>query len=147
MRNALASLSVVFLLLASNSQAAVRGDWIGWGEWKYDGSGTKCHTVHLAFNEDSKQLVRTAGSLDCDMVFMELPPISLMKSGSSLVLDQKIVGDFTESHYHWIEPYSPTVSVEVIMDRAANHIDYHERWIRISGEVIYVIDAALFLRE
>jgi hypothetical protein len=137
----------LLLLLASSAQASIQGKWIGWGEWKFDGNGMACRTVQLAFNDDAKQLARVIGSLDCDQVFMEISPLTLEKSGGRLLLDQKVVGDFTENHYHWIEPYSPTVNVEVLMDRAANHLDYQERWINVSGQKIYEINARLFLHE
>lgn len=144
MKMALASLLV---LLASTSHASIPGDWNGWGEWKFDGSGMACHTVHLAFNENANQLVRTAGIFDCDQLSMQLPTLNLTKSGAKLLLDQNPVGDFTDSHYHWIEPYSPTVNVEVFIDRSANHIDYRELWINTSGQQIYDISARLFLHE
>lgn len=144
MKTALASL---LILLASTAQANILGEWNGWGEWKYDGSGMACHTIHMAFNESASQLVRTAGSFDCDMLSMQMPPLALTKSGANLLLDQKPVGEFTESHYHWVEPYSSTVNVDVTVDRSANHIDYHERWINLSGQMIYDISARLFLHE
>jgi hypothetical protein len=141
------TLSMAILLLASTAHASILGDWSGWGEWKYDGSPMHCGAIHLNFDENEKQLTRTAGSFDCDIVSMDLPPITLDKSGSNLIVDQKVVGNFAENHYHWIEPYSSTVHVEVLIDRSADHLDYHERWINLSGQMIYDIDARLFLHE
>lgn len=140
-------LASIALLLATAAHASIGGEWIGWGEWKYEGSVMRCNTIHLVFKENSTQLARAVGTFDCDMTFMELPPLTLNKNGANLVMDQKLVGNFTESHYYWIEPYSPTVNVEVMIDRVANHLNYHERWVNLSGQEIYLIDAAVFLHQ
>lgn len=147
MKKALISLLALAVFGISTAHASILGQWNGWGEWKFDGSGMACRMIQFEFKESAKQLIRTVGNFSCDQVNMQAPPLTLQKAGKSLVLNQKVVGDFSENHYHWIEPYSPTVSIEVTIDRAANHLDYQEHWINAKGELIYEINARLFLHQ
>jgi hypothetical protein len=141
------ALSLLALLLASTSHAAIQGNWYGWGEWKYEGSGMKCMDVTLSFNENATKLTRTAGHFGCDLLTLDLPTLNLEKIGSQLILGQSVAGSFTDAHYQWSEAYSPKVRIDVSIDRSANHLDYTEIWIDSSGAQIYQIQARLFLRE
>jgi hypothetical protein len=147
MKNTLLSFLAMAVLGISTAHASILGEWNGWGEWKFDGSGMACHMIQFKFNENAKQLFRAVGNFSCDQVNMQAPPLTLQKVGKNLVLDQKIVGDFTESRYHWIEPYSSTVNIEILIERSANHLDYQEHWINLKGELIYDINARLFLHQ
>jgi hypothetical protein len=140
-------LVLIPFLIASTAHANLQGNWLGWGEWKYEGSGTPCHTVNFSFTESATALQRNTGKFDCEMIFMDIPGLSLEKSGSQLLLEKTVVGDFSDSHYHWVEPYNQNVGVEVTIDRSANHLDYHERWIENNGHLLYEINARLFLTE
>jgi hypothetical protein len=145
MKTTLLSLLALAVFGISTAHASILGQWNGWGEWKFDGSGMACRVIQFKFNENANQLVRLVGNFNCDQVNMQAPPLALQKVGTSLVLNQKVIGEFSENHYHWIEPYSSTVHVEVTIDRVADHLDYQEHWINIKGELIYEINARLFL--
>jgi hypothetical protein len=147
MKKTLLSFLAMVVFGVSTAHASIQGEWNGWGEWKFDGSGMACRTIQFKFNENTKLLYRAVGNFSCDQVNMQAPPLTLQKVGRNLVLNQKIVGDFSENRYHWIEPYSATVNVEVTIERNADHLDYQEHWINVKGELIYDINARLFLHQ
>ncbi len=137
--------SVVFLLIQS-AQADIAGSWRGWGEWSFDGSGARCSNVHFVFDETEEELIRRSGQLDCEYVGMEEYPLTLQKSGESLLLNGVVVGKFDANHYQWTEKYSERVTIEVSIIRTGSHIDYTENWFDKETGPLYEIHARLFGR-
>jgi hypothetical protein len=141
-------ITIVLLMLPLTSQADINGSWIGWGEWKYEGSGTDCSTIKFDFNETDHSLTRTSGSIDCDVVSMQLPELRLEKSGQDLTLDGVNVGHFDVNNYSWAEVYNENVKIRVELNREVNHIDYHEIWLDSSisnpDHILYEINARVF---
>jgi len=143
--NKLSSLFLSLLVFGSfSARADIGGDWIGWADWYFDGSGTRCPIAKMKYIEDEKQLTRVSGSVDCEFVFMDYPEMALQKKGNELWLKDQKVGTFSENSYAWTEPYSDTVHIDVTVKREAGHMDYVEHWINAEGTMIYDIRSRLF---
>ncbi|MGZ5278571.1 MAG: hypothetical protein ACXWC9_01430 [Pseudobdellovibrionaceae bacterium] len=141
----LSALFLSFAIFGSlNAQADLSGTWIGWADWYFDGSGTRCPIAKLKFTEDSKQLTRVSGSVDCEFVFMDYQELAMLKKGGELWVDDQKVGTFSDNNYAWTEIYSPTVRIEVTAKREAGHLDYVEHWINNEGILIYDIRSRVF---
>lgn len=126
------------------AQAAIGGSWIGWADWYFDGSGTRCPISKLEFLENDKKLVRVSGSVDCDIVFMESPEMTMEKKNGELWSDGQKIGTYSENNYAWTEIYSETVRIDVTAKREAGHMDYVEHWIGSGERLIYDIRSRLF---
>lgn len=135
--------SVIFIFVEA-AQAELTGSWKGWGEWKFDGSGTRCSNVHFVFEETETELIRKGGQLDCEYVSMEEYPLTLQKSGQNLLLNGVVIGKSDGNHYQWTEEYSERVTIEVSVLRAGSHMDYTENWFDRETGPIYDIRARLF---
>lgn len=132
------------LLFSSQAQANLSGNWIGWGDWSYEGSATHCPEVRLLISETPTEIKRLSGHFECDYVSQDQGELRLTKKETDLWMDNERVGTQNGSHYEWIENYSPTIKIEVQIDRVAGHLDYQERWIGKDEKVIYLIESRLF---
>lgn len=124
----------------------IHGDWTGWGQWTFEGSGTKC-VMNLQFRESEKTLKRLGGKFDCDFVGMEIPEMEWTKEGGALFIEGQKAGTFTETSILYTEKYSETVTVETSMQMDGRHVDYQEIWYEKNNEVLYEIKGRLFLKD
>jgi hypothetical protein len=137
-------MGIIFLLWSSTSFANFSGNWIGWGTWTYEGSGTHCDTMTLGFIETKDKIIRTGGYFDCQVVGLEVDAREWTKQGNNLLFDGLVVGSFTENSIHLTEKYSETVKVvsDIVMN--AGHFDYSESWYGKDDAEIYEIKGRLF---
>ncbi len=140
-------LLVLSILFVNNlAQANIAGDWIGWGDWTFQGSGDHCD-MHLVFKESETSFQRTKGVFSCSMVVQTLPEQKWTKKGSALLADGIQVGTISENHAEYTEQYSENVSIFTTIHTEARHIDYHEVWSEKDGKVIYDITGRLFRHD
>jgi hypothetical protein len=146
--NKLAPLFLSLLMFASfHAHADIGETWTGWADWTFDGTSTRCPVAKFQFTESATELSRVSGGIDCDAVVMDYPALKMEKRGQELWSDNQKVGSFDEHGYTWTETYSDTVHIDVSAKRDAGHLDYQERWINASGDLIYDIKARLFTSE
>lgn len=136
------------MVLAFNSvwAAGIHGDWTGWGQWSFEGSGTRC-VMNLQFRDSERTLKRLGGKFDCDFVAMEIPEMEWVKDGEALAIDGQKVGTLTEHAVSYTEKYSDTVTVETSIQIDGRHVDYQEIWYEKNNEVLYEIKGRLFLKD
>ena len=137
-----------FLILISTtlSFAGVGGNWQGWGEWSYDGSGSPCD-MKISFNETSKSFSRTSGYFDCSIIGLDLEPVTYTKNGENLFDGDKLIGRITENSLELKEAYSETVTIDTKLIVEGHHADYLEIWTGQDGNQIYKITGRLFLKD
>ncbi|MDG0815182.1 hypothetical protein [Bdellovibrio svalbardensis] len=135
------------LLVASVSQAALRGEWTGWGEWTYQGQGTHCTVMKLKFSESAEKLTRDKGYFDCGIVGLDLPAQEFIKQGDALLVDGEVVGSVQGDLYQWREQYSESVVIKNSIQVSGGHLDYKEIWYDSKGDELYVITGRMFLKE
>ncbi len=138
-----------FLALAgsrgANPENNLTGRWIGWGEWTYQGSGTRCDVMTLTFEDGKDYLDRKGGYFDCGMVSLAVEPARFVKKGTQL-LDQggAAVGTYENSVITLTEPYSESVDIFTTIKRDGLHFDYSEIWRLKDGSELYNITGRLF---
>ncbi len=130
----------------SRSAATFSGDWQGWGDWTYEGSGDHCD-MYLTLSESATQFVRERGQFNCTVVGLTIPQQAFVKSGKDLMLNRQIVGQITADHVEFHEPYNPTVNVTTTMTVSALHMDYEEVWTQKDGSVLDRIKGRLFKHQ
>lgn len=138
-------LFLAFLVFSTNLFAQIQGQWKGTGHWNYQGSGSYCPKVIIQFSENEKELVREAGSLICEIVSLEMQPLTLTKNGSDLYIDGKKVGTIDTNLYTWTEEYSDKVKINVTIKKENNLLKYTEIWIDSKNLPLYDIKATLKL--
>ncbi len=144
LKKVLLSMSLVFA--ASVSQAALKGEWTGWGEWTYDGQGTRCDVMNIKFSESATKLSRDKGYFDCGIVALDLPAQEFERQGDSLLLNGEVIGSVQGDLYQWREQYSATVIIKNSIQVSGGHLDYKEIWYDSKGDVLYVITGRMFLK-
>ncbi len=118
------------------------GVWLGTVQWTFDGEGPDCD-AQMAFRENAGEIVALEGYVDCGIVTLETPPLTLKKLGAKLTLDGTVVGDWSENSAHWKVPYSDTVSIETkITITPDGMMDYEDIWTGSEG-LIYRISGQL----
>ena len=143
--------------LAKNSSAEAKdlnGRWLGWVDWTYDGSGTRCDS-QMHFQQNETQLSRVQAQFDCQVVYMEAEPKTwLLKNGKMYQQDAQgnavgeALGEYADKYFHWVENYDENVIIENEIRIEARHIDYKEKWTKISDQsTIYLLNGRLFLKE
>jgi hypothetical protein len=150
-------MKIVFLLIfiftigssifTSKAHADINGQWQGWGEWNYEGSGTHCYDVRFIFKENEKQIDRQFGRFNCDFVSLDVPPLVIQKENNKLLIDGKQIGSFDENSYQWTEDYSTQVKINVSIHREAKHLDYSELWYDSKNILLYDIKSRVFLHQ
>ncbi len=129
-------------LMSFSTFANLAGQWTGWGEWKFQGSGASCYTF-LNFSEDANQLVRHETAFDCQVAVLTILDESWVKQGEDLLIDNVVVGKVQGDHYTMTEQYNDHVTIETDIKVEGNHLDYKEMWYD-QGQELYVITGRLF---
>lgn len=125
--------------LATQARADVTGRWQGQGEWTYEGSGTNCPVMLLAYEETATSLKRTKGFFECGVVALHSDPIAWERQGQELSLDGEKAGEINENGFTASEGYSSDVSVTTKFTLKGQTADYLEIWRGKDGKDIYVI--------
>lgn len=131
------------LFFSTSSFADVTGAWNGWVYWNYQGSGSKCFSS-LKLTETSQGLHRQGGKIECEFARMDISEQILAKVGSALSFENVEVGSWKDDSFEWTEKYSDTVYIENIISIKGNSMDYHEKWMHVSGREIYDIKGRFF---
>lgn len=140
-------LALLALTICSVSFANITGEWSGWGDWTYEGSGTHCSPMTLSFEESAGLLVRHGGYFDCQIVALDVAPGQWVKQGNNLLVDNNIVGSITDKGLHMEENYSEDVVIMTDISYEGNHMDYTETWFNKEKIVIYEITGRFFRRD
>jgi len=127
------------------TSGGLSGKWTGWGEWTYQGSGTRCDSMALTFEDASGYLDRKGGYFDCGFVALESLPARFTKRGADL-LDESgaVAGSYAGGLIKLSEAYSENVSIFTTIKVDGLHFDYTEIWKEKDGKEIYVIKGRLF---
>jgi hypothetical protein len=134
------------LLSTSMAFAGFNGNWQGWGDWTYGGSGTHCN-MSITFIENTTSFSRNNGYFDCSIVGLDLEPVTFTKQGENLYDGEKLVGKVTANTLELKEAYSETVTISTSMKVEGHHSDYQEIWNDQYGNEIYKITGRLFLKD
>ena len=141
-------LMLLLMFISTSAFADVSGQWIGWGEWLYQGQGANCPTMSIGFSESPSEFRRLGGTFDCEVVVLHSDPLSWERRGDDLFLNGIAAGRITPDGFETTEPYNDEgTMVHTKMKREGNHADYEERWVSANGNEIYLITARLFFRE
>lgn len=137
----------LFLVLSVSAQASLRGDWIGWGTWKFkgEGSGVACNPMTMKWRESATEIAITSGLFDCEIVAMHLDETKWKLQDGKLFDEQNLeVGSYDGSTFEVTMP-SPNENTTIYIKakREANHYDYQEIWYN-KYEKVYVIEGRLF---
>ena len=141
------TLALATFLWASISMANITGQWTGWGDWTYQGSGTHCDSMKLNYIETDTKLVRKPGYFDCQVVGLDIAEGEWTKQGNNLMVDGEIVGTITDTTLHLSESYDENVTVVSDIAIEGTHFDYSEIWYDKDGSVIYEITGRLFKKQ
>lgn len=138
---------ILCLSFASMAQARLAGDWIGWGNWTFKGEppGTDCPTMQMKWSESADRVSVDGGLFDCGVVAMHLGETAWKISNGHLFDETgKNVGTYDGANLSVYMP-SPNekTTIQIIVKREANHIDYQEVWFN-QFEKVYVITGRLF---
>lgn len=145
MKNLIATLLVC--LVSNFSYAGVAGSWIGWLDWSFDNTPTRCDST-MVYTQTKTSFERVSGILDCSMVRMDMGSHAWVLDQGKILEAGEVVGSFDDNHYQWSENYSETVMIKTEINLEARHMDYREKWFRKSdGMEIYYINGRLFLHE
>lgn len=130
------------LTLSFSAHASVAGSWSGSGDWIVENSTTGC-SVNLSFDENSSELDRLGGNMDCDVVSMDTGSETLQKVNDQLVLNGEVVGTWKQDYYDWTE-VKQDAKIHTIIQVNGKHMDYEEIWTdNKDGSPIYDIKASL----
>lgn len=121
------------------ARADVTGRWQGQGEWTYDGKGTNCPVMLLAYEETASSLKRTKGFFECGVVALHSDPIAWQRQGQELLLDGQKAGVINETGFTASEGFSADVTVTTQFTIKDQTADYLEIWRGKDGKEIYVI--------
>lgn len=136
------------LFIANTSYADLAGEWNGWGEWLFDGSGASCTHMKLVFEKNDDTFVRKGGYFDCQVVALETYPMTWQWDGKNLFYDNQPVGSYDGTHFELKEDYSDTVYIMTQITVDGLHLDYQEIWYqKESDAIIYEIYGRLFKKE
>lgn len=137
-----------FMPLAGGARAkpdGLTGKWTGWGEWTYQGSGTRCTSMWLAFDDRKDALERKGGYFDCGFVALASEPAKFVKKGEELFFeDGRPAGSYAGDVITLNEAYSENVDIRTVIKRDGYHFDYSEIWTEKNGRELYVITGRLF---
>ncbi|MCM2266604.1 MAG: hypothetical protein NDI60_02390 [Elusimicrobiales bacterium] len=130
---------------AANPENSLAGKWTGWGEWTYQGSGTRCDVMWLIFEDKKDHLERKDGYFDCGFVGLASEPARWTKQGP-LLLDQNgaEAGSYEKGTVVLKEAYSENVDILTTIKVSGLHFDYSEIWTEKSGRELYVITGRMF---
>lgn len=129
----------VLASFATEARADVSGRWQGQGEWTYEGKGTNCPVMLLAYEETQASLKRTKGYFECGVVALHSDPIAWDRQGQELLLEGRKAGVINENGFTASEGYGSDVSVTTKFTVNGAAADYLETWRGKDGKDIYVI--------
>ncbi|OFZ31353.1 MAG: hypothetical protein A2622_01840 [Bdellovibrionales bacterium RIFCSPHIGHO2_01_FULL_40_29] len=141
------SLLFVFLI-ALTSYADLKGDWIGWGTWKFkgEGDGVQCSPMQMTWSESATEIAIEKGNFECEVVAMILGRTAWTLKDGKLFDELNVeVGKYNGKDHFEVYMPSPNNRTQIYLSvrRAANHIDYQEIWFN-TDEKVYVIEGRLF---
>ena len=141
-------IAVLLICMTSNfAFARVGGSWIGWLDWSFDNTPTRCDST-MVYRQTENSFERVSGILDCPMVYMDMGPRAWTLDQGKIVDGNNVVGSYEGDHFQWSENYSETVMIKTELKVEARHLDYREKWFRKSDNMeIYYIEGRLFLRD
>lgn len=130
---------------AANPENNLTGKWTGWGEWTYQGSGTRCDSMTLTFEDGKDHLDRKGGYFDCGFVGLASEPGRWTKK-NGLLFDEAgaEAGSYEKGVIVLKEAYSANVGIVTTIKVDGLHFDYSEIWTEASGKELYVITGRLF---
>ncbi len=130
---------------AANPGNSLTGKWTGWGEWTYQGSGTRCTMMTLTFDDGKDYLDRKGGYFDCGFVALESEPGRWAKK-DGLLFDANgaEAGSYAAGTVVLKEAYSENVDILTTIKVDGLHFDYSEIWTEKNGRELYVITGRLF---
>lgn len=133
------------LTSSANPGNSLAGKWTGWGEWTYQGSGTRCDMMTLTFAEGKDFLERKGGYFDCGVVALASEPARWTKK-DGLLLDASgaEAGSYSGGAYTLREAYGENVGIVTKIKVSGLHFDYSEVWTEHAGRELYVITGRLF---
>lgn len=131
--------------LVLNPGNSLTGKWTGWGEWTYQGSGTRCTMMTLTFDDGKDYLDRKGGYFDCGFVALESEPGRWTKK-DGLLFDANgaEAGSYAAGTVVLKEAYSENVDILTTIKVDGLHFDYSEIWTEKNGRELYVITGRLF---
>ncbi len=128
----------------ASAPAGLTGKWLGWGEWTYQGSGTRCD-MSLEFEDGAAYLFRKGGYFDCSVVGLATEPARFVKKGTQLLdQDGKVAGSYEGGVITLNEAYNENVDIKTTIKVDGLHFDYSEIWTEKSGAELYNIQGRLF---
>lgn len=130
---------VAVMFSVVGAQANVSGRWQGKGEWTYEGKGTDCPVMLMAYEESANGFKRLKGFFECGVVALHSDPFSWERQGNELLFDGKKAGEINETGFVATEPYGDDVKITTKMTVTAETADYLEIWYGKDGKEIYVI--------
>lgn len=139
---------ILFLTFISlQSQASISGSWTGWGSWAFRNEQDliPCNLMKMRWTENEKSLSLAHGFYDCEVVRMEIDPVSWQKVGQDLFDENSSkVGTYDGQNLD-IKIQSPVENtmIHIKIKREANHFDYRETWFN-SDEKVYIIKGRFF---
>lgn len=130
---------------AANPENSLTGKWTGWGEWTYQGSGTRCTMMTLTFDDGRDYLDRKGGYFDCGFVALASEPGRWTKKDGLLFdADGAEAGSYSKGTVVLKEAYSENVDILTTIKVDGLHFDYSEIWTEKNGRELYVITGRLF---
>ena len=130
---------------SANPDNRLTGKWTGWGEWTYQGSGTRCESMTLTFEDGNEYLDRKGGYFDCGFVALASEPGRWLKRGTDLIDESgAVAGSYENGNVTLKEAYGENVDIVTTIKVSGLHFDYSEIWTEKSGRPLYVITGRLF---
>ena len=124
--------------------SGLAGKWTGWGEWTYQGSGTRCD-MNLEFEDGPDYLFRKSGYFDCSVAALASDPARFTKKGTELLdQDGNVAGSYENNVIILNEAYNDNVEIKTTIKVSGLHFDYSEVWTEKSGRELYNIQGRLF---
>ena len=141
-------IAAILCLIAVNCSAAdLSGNWLGQGEWTYQGSGDHCY-MKMNFEENENFLVRKGGYIDCSMISMTIEPARYRKKGTQLLnQDEVVVGSYENNIIKIKEDNTDNIDIWITIVVNGLHFDYTELWQKKDGAEIYNIQGRLFTNK
>ncbi len=146
MKKIIITIALTITLVASLAQANLSGNWVGWGEWTFDGSGVVCNPMEMTWLETKNTVEISNGYFDCEIVAMHLGKTKWTIKDQQLFDEtEKNVGTYDGKIFSVYMP-SPnentTIHIRVDRTRPTSY-DYQEVWFN-KYEKVYVIKGRFF---
>lgn len=137
---------LIGFLFSQLTQAALNGEWVGWGQWSYDNAAVSCNPMKMTWTENEKSLAINKGIFECEVLVMHLGKTEWAKKDGLLFdEDNKQVGTYTDELISLYMPspnVNTTIHIQVKKTRPTSY-DYQEVWFN-KNEKLYVITGRFF---